>query len=51
LIKPLIAARIFTEDPDGNAVVKLSVNGAEFWLSDCLLTAQALKRLVVAQYE
>src|SRR5215471_3888098 len=22
------------EDPDGNAVVKLSVNGAEFWLSD-----------------
>jgi PhnB protein len=22
------------EDPDGNAVVKLSINGAEFWLSD-----------------
>lgn len=22
------------EDPDGNAVVKLSVDGAEFWLSD-----------------
>lgn len=22
------------EDPDGNAVVKLSVNGASFWLSD-----------------
>ena len=22
------------EDPDGNAVVKLSVQGAEFWLSD-----------------
>jgi PhnB protein len=22
------------EDPDGNAVVRLSVNGAEFWLSD-----------------
>ena len=22
------------EDPDGNAVVKLSVNGAGFWLSD-----------------
>src|SRR5258706_10467134 len=22
------------EDPDGNAVVKLSVGGAEFWLSD-----------------
>ena len=22
------------EDPDGNAVLKLSVNGAEFWLSD-----------------
>lgn len=22
------------EDPDGNAVVKLSVNGAEFWISD-----------------
>ena len=22
------------EDPDGNAVVRLSINGAEFWLSD-----------------
>ncbi len=22
------------EDPDGNAVVKLSIDGAEFWLSD-----------------
>ncbi len=22
------------EDPDGNAVIKLSVNGCEFWLSD-----------------
>src|SRR5690348_2311110 len=22
------------EDPDGNAVVKLSINGAEFWVSD-----------------
>lgn len=22
------------EDPDGNAVVKLSINGAEFWISD-----------------
>jgi len=22
------------EDPDGKAVVKLSINGAEFWLSD-----------------
>ena len=22
------------EDPDGNAVVKLLINGAEFWLSD-----------------
>src|SRR4051794_32931950 len=22
------------EDPDGNAVVKISINGAEFWLSD-----------------
>lgn len=22
------------EDPDGNAVIKLSINGCEFWLSD-----------------
>src|SRR5690349_6391304 len=28
------------EDPDGNAVIKLSVNGAEFWLSDTPSTGE-----------